>query len=46
MINDQVLKVGDTISGFMIEEIRRDKVFLIKDKARRILQLDAQFMEK
>ena len=42
LINDQILKRGDMISGFKIFEIRKSEVVLIKGLERYILKLPAQ----
>lgn len=39
LINGQILKTGDTISGYEIEEIRKDEVILIKETEKHVLKL-------
>jgi hypothetical protein len=42
LINDQILKEGDIISGFKIQEIRKEEVVLIKGMERYILKLTTE----
>jgi len=42
IINDQFLKKGDQISGFIVVEIRQDEVILYKDLQRYVLKFTAQ----
>ena len=46
IINNQILRAGEMISGFMVEEIRQNEVVLIKGTEKYILKLFSQEMSE
>ena len=39
LINDSEAKVGDTVNGYLVTEIRRDEVVLLRDSERTVLRI-------